>query len=159
MTKKKDFNTEDAFVQVAAQLIVYQIKTAWLQIQKMGDKVAKKYDATLSMAFVLMAIYEEEGTPVTKIAPRIGMEPSSLSRLFKTLEKQAYIFKEADPIDKRVVFIKLTQLGKERREIALRSVFMIEKEVLKDLAAEDLKGFFKVMGMVNAKLMGLEKTH
>ena len=48
---KKDFDANDAFLQVAKQLVVYQIKTAWLQIQKMGDKIASKYDATLSMAF------------------------------------------------------------------------------------------------------------
>jgi DNA-binding MarR family transcriptional regulator len=155
MTKKKDFQSTDAFVQVASQLIVYQIKTAWLQIQKMGDKIASKYDASLSMAFVLMAIYEEGGTPVTKIAPRIGMEPNSLSRLLKSLEKKAYIYKEANPEDKRVVLVKLTDLGLERRKVALRAVFSIEKAVMKDVAEEDLKGFFKVLGTVNAKLMGI----
>jgi DNA-binding MarR family transcriptional regulator len=155
MTKKKDFQSTDAFVQVASQLIVYQIKTAWLQIQKMGDKIASKYDASLSMAFVLMAIYEEGGTPVTKIAPRIGMEPNSLSRLLKSLEKKAYIYKEANPEDKRVVLVKLTDLGLEKRKVALRAVFSIEKAVMKDVAEEDLKGFFKVLGTVNAKLMGI----
>ncbi len=143
---------DDEFIKIASQLIVYQIKTAWLQIQKMGDKTASKYDATLSMAFVLMAIYEESGTPVTKIAPRIGMEPNSLSRILKSLEKKGYIFKEANPNDKRVVLIKLSDLGKERREIALRSVFKIEKEILKDVNDRDLEGFFKVMGVVNESL-------
>ena len=81
---------------IATQLVVYQIKTAWLQIQKMGDKIASKYDASLSMAFVLMAIFEESGTPVTKIAPRIGMEPNSLSRLLKRLEKKNYIYKQKE---------------------------------------------------------------
>jgi len=152
MTKKKDFQTDDAFVQVASQLIVYQIKTAWLQIQKMGDKIASRYDASLSMAFVLMAIYEKDGTPVTKIAPRIGMEPNSLSRLLKSLEKKAYIYKEADPDDKRVVLVKLTKLGLERRKVALRSVFSIEKAVMKDVSDKDLQGFFKVMRIVNSKL-------
>jgi DNA-binding MarR family transcriptional regulator len=152
MTKKKDFQTDDAFVQVASQLIVYQIKTAWLQIQKMGDKIASRYDASLSMAFVLMAIYEKDGTPVTKIAPRIGMEPNSLSRLLKSLEKKAYIYKEADPDDKRVVLVKLTELGLERRKVALRSVFSIEKAVMKDVSDKDLQGFFKVMRIVNSKL-------
>ena len=146
---KKDFDANDAFLQVAKQLVVYQIKTAWLQIQKMGDKIASKYDATLSMAFVLMAIYEEDGTPVTKIAPRIGMEPNSLSRLLKSLEKKKYISKSNDKSDKRVVLIQLTPMGKERREIALRSVFRMEKEVLKEVAEDDLAGFFRVMSVVN----------
>jgi len=152
LKKESNYNENDEFFKVASQLIVYQIKTSWLQIQKMGDKIASKYDATLSMAFVLMAIYEENGTPVTKIAPRIGMEPNSLSRLLKSLEKNAYIYKEKDKSDKRVVLIKLTDLGKERREIALRSVFKIEKEILKDINQRDLEGFFKVMGVVNESL-------
>lgn len=152
MKKEFNYNDDDEFINIASQLIVYQIKTAWLQIQKMGDKIASKYEATLSLAFVLMAIYETEGTPVTKIAPRIGMEPNSLSRLLKSLEKKAYIYKEADKTDKRVVLIKLSALGKERREIALRSVFKIEKELMQNVNETDLKGFFKVMGVVNDRL-------
>ena len=157
MTKKKDFHTDDAFLQVANQLVIYQIKTAWLQIQKMGDKIASKHDATLSMAFVLMAIYEEGGTPVTKIAPRMGMEPNSLSRLLKNLEKKNFAERLRDENDKRIVLIKLTPLGLERRKIALRAVFSMEKEVMKDIAEEDLKGFFKVMAVVNDRL-GKEST-
>ncbi|MFT4969131.1 MAG: DNA-binding MarR family transcriptional regulator [Chitinophagales bacterium] len=152
MSTKKDFDSEDAFMQVASQLVVYQIKTAWLQIQKMGDKIASKHDASLSMAFMLMAIYEESGTPVTKIAPRIGMEPNSLSRLLKSLENKKYIYKEKDKDDKRVVLIRLTALGIERREFALRAVFKMEKAVLKEVADTDLKGFFRVMGVVNESL-------
>tara|TARA_B110000037_G_C16838353_1_gene390721 strand:- start:39 stop:509 length:471 start_codon:yes stop_codon:yes gene_type:complete len=152
MSTKKDFDSEDAFMQVASQLVVYQIKTAWLQIQKLGDKIASKHDASLSMAFMLMAIYEESGTPVTKIAPRIGMEPNSLSRLLKSLENKKYIYKEKDKEDKRVVLIRLTELGIERREFALRAVFKMEKAVLKEVADTDLKGFFRVMGVVNESL-------
>ena len=134
---------------IASQLVVYQIQSAWLQIQKMGDKIASKYDASLSMAFVLMAIFEESGTPVTKIAPRIGMEPNSLSRLLKRLEKKNYIYKQKDKADKRIVLIRLTELGKDRREVALRAVFQMEKTLIKKLTNQDLQGFFKVMNAVN----------
>ena len=149
MTKKKDSHSADAFLHIASQLVVYQIKTAWLQIQKMGDKIASKYDASLSMAFVLMAIFEESGTPVTKIAPRIGMEPNSLSRLLKRLEKKNYIYKQKNKADKRIVLIRLTELGKDRREVALRAVFQMEKTLIKKLTDQDLQGFFKVMNAVN----------
>ncbi|MEZ4977761.1 MAG: MarR family transcriptional regulator [Chitinophagales bacterium] len=152
MTTEKDFHTEDAFVQVASQLVVYQLKTAWLQIQKMGDKLASKYDASLSMAFVLMAIYEEEGTPVTKIAPRIGMEPNSLSRVLRTLIEKQWICKETNSKDKRVVLIRITEQGKAKREIALRSVFKIEKALLKDIHPDELAVFFKVMNTINLRL-------
>ena len=102
MIEKKDLNQSDSFVEAASHLIVYQIKTSWLNIQKIGDKMSKKYDVTLSIAFVLMAIFEDEGTPVTKIAPRIGLEPNSLSRVLKTMEQKKFIKKIADKKDKRI---------------------------------------------------------
>ena len=50
--------------------------------------MAAEHDTTVSMAFVLLAINEEEGTPVTRIAPRMGMEPNSLSRILKSMEEK-----------------------------------------------------------------------
>lgn len=152
MIEKKDLNQSDSFIEVAAQLIVYQIKTSWLNIQKIGDKMSKKYDVTLSIAFVLMAIFEDEGTPVTKIAPRIGLEPNSLSRVLKTMEQKGFLKKIADKNDKRIVLIQLTKKGKEHREIALRAVFKIENNLTNGISNNDLDTFFKVMNTINKKL-------
>ncbi|MEZ4916612.1 MAG: MarR family transcriptional regulator [Chitinophagales bacterium] len=152
MIEKKDLNQSDSFVEAASHLIVYQIKTSWLNIQKIGDKMSKKYDVTLSIAFVLMAIFEDEGTPVTKIAPRIGLEPNSLSRVLKTMEQKKFIKKIADKKDKRIVLIKLTKKGKEHREIALRAVFKIENNLAEGIDKNDLAAFFRVMNVINHKL-------
>ena len=45
------------------------------------------------MAFVLLTINEKYGTPVTKIAPRMNMEPNSLSRILESLEEKRFILK------------------------------------------------------------------
>lgn len=152
MIEKKDLNQSDSFVEAASHLIVYQIKTSWLNIQKIGDKMSKKYDVTLSIAFVLMAIFEDEGTPVTKIAPRIGLEPNSLSRVLKTMEQKKFIKKIADKNDRRIVLIELTKKGKEHREIALRAVFKIENNLAEDIDKDDLAAFLRVMNVINNKL-------
>lgn len=152
MIEKKDLNQSDSFVEAASHLVVYQLKTSWLNIQKIGDKMSKKYDVTLSIAFVLMAIFEDEGTPVTKIAPRIGLEPNSLSRVLKTMEQKGFLKKVADKNDKRIVLIKLTKKGIEHREIALRSVFKMENNLTEGINKEDLEAFFRVMNTINEKL-------
>ena len=77
------------------------------------------------------------------------MEPNSLSRMLKRLEKKNYIYKQKDKADKRIVLIRLTELGKDRREVALRAVFQMEKTLIKKLTNQDLQGFFKVMNAVN----------
>ncbi|MCB0510558.1 MAG: MarR family transcriptional regulator, partial [Bacteroidetes bacterium] len=87
-----------------------------------------------------------------KIAPRIGMEPNSLSRVLKTLIEKQWICKETNSKDKRVVLIRITEQGKAKREIALRSVFKIEKALLKDIHPDELAVFFKVMNTINLRL-------
>lgn len=106
--------------------------------------MALEHDTTVSMAFVLLAINEEEGTPVTKIAPRMGMEPNSLSRILKSMEEKGFIYRKRDEVDKRMAFVCLTELGIKKREIALRAVFRLEKAIVNQIDEEKLAAFFDV---------------
>lgn len=134
----------DKFLEIADQMVVYNLRTSWLQISRMYNEMAAEHDATVSMAFVLLAINEEKGTPVTRIAPRMGMEPNSLSRILKSMEEKGYIFRKKDDSDKRMAYVCLTETGKEKREIAMKAVFRLEKVITQDIDAEKLEAFFEV---------------
>lgn len=138
----------DLFEKVAEKNTIYKIRASWLSIAKLYNEIAEKYNATISTAFVLLAIDEDGGTPVTKIAPRIGMEPNSLSRTLQYLEKAKLITRKKDKTDKRIVHIYLTEKGIHMREIALKAVFKLEKYITKNLADEQLKTFFEVIDHV-----------
>lgn len=138
----------DTFEKVAQTVIVYKIRSAWFEMAKLYNNMATQYDGTLSMGFALLAINEEEGTPVTKIAPRMGMEPNSLSRLLKSMEEKKLIFRKKDSSDRRKVYICLTDYGKTIRKVAFRAVFTLEKEITHDLPEEKLDAFFEVINHV-----------
>lgn len=104
------------------------------------------------MAFVLMAIYEEDGVPVTKIAPRIGMEPNSLSRTLNSLEESNAIIRKQDETDQRKVLVFLTPEGKKLRKIALKTVFNLEKRITEKITPKQLKAFNEVIEQVNISL-------
>ena len=76
-----------------------------------------------------MTLNEKFGTQVTKIAPRMGMEPNSLSRLLKSLEEKELVFKRKDDEDKRKVYICLTKSGLKLRNIAADRLFSLEKSI------------------------------
>ena len=78
-------------MQLAEELTIQKIRFAWHEIARVYNEVATRYGLTLSMGFVLLTLYEEEGTPVTKIAPRMGMEPNSLSRTLKNMEEKTVV--------------------------------------------------------------------
>jgi DNA-binding MarR family transcriptional regulator len=115
----------------------------------MYNQQASKFDATMAIGFVLLNIDVEEGTPATKIAPLMGLEPRSLTRLLKTLEHRGIIYRETDKIDKRSVRIFLGEEGKIARERARETVLRFNEAVREVIAEDKLVAFFEVMQQVN----------
>lgn len=134
----------DEFLEIADQMVIYKLRTGWFQISKLYNEMAIEHDTSVSMAFVLLAINEEAGTPVTKIAPRMGMEPNSLSRILKSMEEKGFIYRKRDESDKRMAYVCLSKKGKEKREIALRAVFRLEKAIVAQIDQKKLDAFFEV---------------
>tara|TARA_B100001093_G_scaffold519334_1_gene607842 strand:+ start:2140 stop:2535 length:396 start_codon:yes stop_codon:yes gene_type:complete len=114
----------------------------------MFNQIAHAYDITLSVGFTLIAIYEENGTPVTKIAPRMGMEPNSLSRILKNMEKDKLIIRKADELDKRKVLVILTNKGANIRKVSIKSVFRLNNALIKDLDPIKVRHFYEVINSV-----------
>src|SRR6478752_5549118 len=81
------------------ETIDYHIKTAWHAISRMYNQQALKYGGTMSMGFVLLNIDAEGGTPATKIAPLMGLEAQSLTRLLKSMEEKGLVYRETDKND------------------------------------------------------------
>jgi DNA-binding MarR family transcriptional regulator len=131
------------------ETIDHNIKTVWYAIARMYNQQASKYDLTMSMGFVLLNINTEEGTPATKIAPLMGLEARSLTRLLKTMEEKRLIFRKADVSDKRSVRIFLTKEGKLKKERSKEVVLKFNNSVLENVSEEKLNIFFEVLQNVN----------
>jgi MarR family transcriptional regulator, organic hydroperoxide resistance regulator len=127
------------------ETVDHNIKMAWHAIARMYNQQAVQYDATMSMGFVLLNINSEEGTPATKIAPLMGLEARSLTRLLKSMEEKRLIYREADKYDKRSVRIRLTKEGKVKKEKAREKVLRFNEVVRKEIPMEKLQVFFEVL--------------
>lgn len=144
----------ELFEQLAPHILLYHLRSNWLSVSKLFNDLAKDYDSTLAMAFVLIAI-DDTGTPVTKIAPRIGMEPNSLSRLLNSLEAKGAIYRQNDTNDQRKVFVYLTELGVEYKNIAIQTVIEVEREITKDLSKEEKALIIKMMTNVASAIQSM----
>ena len=132
------------------ELIDYSIKATWHSIARLYNQYAVHHNMTTSMAFVLLNIDSNEGTHATKIAPLMGMEARSLTRILKSMENKKLITREKDTTDGRMVKIFLTDLGKQKKEIAKKKVRTFNS-VLKDkIPVEKLSVFFEVIDTINA---------
>ena len=129
--------------------IDHQLRATWQAVAQLYNEQAAKHDSTMATAFVLLNIDYENGTPSTALGPLMGMEPTSLSRILKTMEDKGAISREKNPDDGRSVLIKLTEYGKEMRKISKDSVIQFNKVVREQLTEKEIDTFFKVTSTIN----------
>ena len=131
------------------ETVDYNIKAAWHSIARMYNQQALKYDGTMSMGFALLNIHSDEGTPATKIAPLMGLEARSLTRLLKSMEEKGLIYRKADKTDKRSVRILLTKEGKKMKENSRETVLRFNEVVRQEISNQKLNVFFDVLQNIN----------
>lgn len=138
--------------------IDHQLRATWQAVAKLYNEQAAKHNSTMATAFVLLNIDYENGTPSTALGPLMGMEPTSLSRILKSIEDKGAISREKNPDDGRGVLIKLTEYGKEMREISKESVIQFNNVIRENITLEELECFFKVTNTIN-KLIADKKIY
>jgi DNA-binding MarR family transcriptional regulator len=129
--------------------IDFHIKWAWHSISRMYNAYAARFGLTMATGYVLLNVDSEKGTPATKIAPLLGMEPRSLVRMLKNLEEKGLIRREVDLTDKRFVRILLTEVGKSKRDLAKEGVINFNNLIREKIPLEKLVIFFEVIKEIN----------
>ena len=138
------------------ETVDYHIKSAWHAISRMYNQKAVQEDFTTAIGFVLININSKDGTPATKIAPLMGLEARSLTRMLKSMEEKGLIFRKPDPIDKRSVRIFLTPEGKRKKEISVKTIKDFNEQVREVVSEEELNGFFSVFQKINQVIENIQ---
>jgi len=129
--------------------IDFHIRWAWSRIAKLYDREAAKYGGTMATGYVLITIDPENGTPSTKLGPKMGMEPRSLTRILTNLEERGLIVRKQDEKDKRKVNICLTEEGHNRRLISRDTVVCFNEKLQGMLTKREVTQFMTVMSKIN----------
>ncbi len=131
------------------ETVDYHIKTTWHALARMYNQLAGDFEMSQTIGYVLINI-SKEGTPATKIAPLMGMEPTSLSRLLKNMEDKGYIYRRGDETDKRIVRIYLTPQGLEKKKIARDTILKFNEKVLSTIKERELEILVKVLEQISS---------
>lgn len=135
------------------EYIDFYVRHSWHKISRMYNQKAKEHGLTMSIGFILL-IVDKEGTPSTQLGPRMGMEPTSLSRTLKTMESKGYIYRQVDKDDKRKVLIYLTSAGLDLRREVRKVVKEFNENLIKKIPRKKLEVFFEVMNSVDDYVEG-----
>ena len=134
------------------QTIDFHIRRTWHRIMRLYNYEAAKQQATMPMAYTLLNIDLENGTPSTSLGPQMGMESRSLTRMLKKMEEDGVIKRVADKNDKRVTRICLTKKGIEKRDQSRLAVIQLNEVIQADLTKKERKDFFNIMNKINTSI-------
>ena len=101
----------------------------------MYNEEASQFGSTMATGFALLSIDPENGTPSTSLGPKMGMEPTSLSRTLKTMEEKGLIKRKPNPEDGRGVLIYLTEFGREKRAYSREKVLTFNETIKNNVSA------------------------
>lgn len=126
------------------ETIEFPIRRVWSRIARIYNSEAAKYGGSMAIGQILLNI-EPDGTPSTKLGPKMGMESRSLVRTLQTMEDEGLIRRAADSSDGRVVRIHLTPKGKQLRAVSRDTVVRFNQVVQSRFTTAQLANFRAVM--------------
>ncbi|MGI9546755.1 MAG: MarR family winged helix-turn-helix transcriptional regulator [Flavobacteriaceae bacterium] len=129
--------------------IDYALRATWQAVARMYNEEAKHFGGTMAVGFTLLSIDPKTGTPSTALGPKMGMEPTSLSRILKSMEGKGLIERRPNPEDGRSVLIHLTDFGLEKRKDSKDYVLRFNEVIKSQLRSDQLEGFFEVIDTIN----------
>jgi DNA-binding MarR family transcriptional regulator len=123
----------------------------------MYNEEASTFNSTMSGAFTLLSIDPKKGTPSSSLGPKMGIAPTSLSRVLNELEKQNLIERISSKEDKRSIIICLTEEGLKMRDISKKYVKEFHNTIENEIPKDKLDVFYDVIGKINEII--IKKRH
>jgi DNA-binding MarR family transcriptional regulator len=122
-----------------------KLKTAWQIISRMYNAEAVKHDITIAIGHFLLNVDSQQGAFASDIAPRLGTEDTSLSRLIASLEQTGLIERMADKTDKRRIKILLTEKGRQKKEVSKTVVRNFNRLAKERIGKEKIETFLATL--------------
>lgn len=130
------------------EFVDYYIRMNWHKLARMYNVEAVKNGLTISTGYILL-ITEKEGIPSTQLGPKMGMEPTSLSRTLKSMEDFGLIYRKQDDEDSRKVLIFLTPKGVKMRKLTKAAITEFNAKLRAKVSPTKMKNFYDVMKTIN----------
>lgn len=130
------------------ETIDYFLKVVWQNVSNTYNQIASGFGITQAIGYVLINI-EKEGTAVSKLAGLLGVKATSLSRMLNNMEELGLIYRETSEGDKRSVKVFLTDLGREKRQLAKGVVISFNEYLNENLSVQEKNNLLLTLQKLN----------
>ena len=127
-------------------------------MRKMFDRRAARFGLTRAQWRALKRVSHEPGLTQNEVAEFLEMEPIAVGRVIDRLQKAGFIERRADPQDRRVWRLHIT----EKAHAVVDDMELISAELFKQaqrgIAAADMKIMLDVFARMKQNLVALDRA-
>ena len=124
---------ESIFERQLDEQLCFRLYRASNGINKMYGRALKIFQLTFPQYLVLLALWDNDGLPITTIGSQTGMGIGTLNPILKRMAENEWIEKKQHPTDKRTMLIFLSAKAKATKQ-------QINQAILKELTSCDFEG-------------------
>ncbi|WP_373737150.1 MarR family winged helix-turn-helix transcriptional regulator [Jeotgalibaca porci] len=107
---------ESIFDRQLDEQLCFRLYRASNGINKMYGRALKIFQLTFPQYLVLLALWDNDGLPITTIGSQTGMGIGTLNPILKRMAENEWIEKSQHPTDKRTMLISLSAKAKESKQ-------------------------------------------
>lgn len=101
-----------------ADFMCFAVYSANLAYSRVYKPVLEELGLTYPQYIAIVALWEQDGQTVKGLSDRLFLEPSTVTPMLKRLEAVGYLTRTRGTEDERMVFVHLTETGRQLREKA-----------------------------------------
>ncbi len=125
-----------------------------------SKKLAKRYGLTGPQLMILKEIMKSSENPISQISRNVSLSQATVTSILDRLEKQGFAKRQRNSIDKRKVYIKLTE---KAEEVLKTNPTLLQEEFYEEFEKLDewekmmiLSSLQRLSGMLNAEHIKVE---
>ncbi len=107
---------------------------------------------TYPRARTLLRLAKKQNVTQTELACELELEQATIVRLLDRMEENGLIERRADPNDRRVKLIALTEHGKEQAELVKSIGLQLRMHLFSDIDTQELQSAIDLLDKVSARL-------
>ena len=110
-----DQRSDDAPLDDFMCFAIYSANLAYSRVYK---PVLEELGLTYPQYIAVVALWEQDEQTVKGLSDKLFLEPSTVTPMLKRLEAMGYVTRTRGTEDERMVFVRLTETGRQLREKA-----------------------------------------
>ncbi|MBI5014347.1 MAG: MarR family transcriptional regulator [Deltaproteobacteria bacterium] len=130
--------------------LCFALTRASRRVAKVYREKLDPYGLTQPQFFLLIALYEEDGLPITALAEKVALDKSTLTGLLDRVERDGLVERVPTPEDRRALQIRLTPKAEALRQRLTAIYDETNAWFLSQLTAEERETFDRAIAKLES---------